>query len=240
MIDFEEALKKPFTDLTKLALGIILSVVPIVNWIAQGYIIENSGLGKNKPSKKMPLWQGLGDYFLKGLTSYIIIFIYALPAIIVFSVAIGYAAASLTTAFVGLLPKEFISAIIAGSLTKQEVSQLGQIFSQNWMLAMPTLATIAPLIMLGLVLLAIALYLSPVAVLNYLKNKKFGNAFDLSFVINKALTPSYFIVWLIGGIITSVLGTVLAFIPTLGAAATFFLSGVIVYNLYGQAFMEKK
>ena len=105
MVNYEEALKKPFTELGKLVLGIILSIVPIVNWIAQGFIIECSGLGKIKPSKKMPEWKDLPDLFVKGFLSYLIIFIYAIPAIIVFAVTIGYAAGSLMTAFVGVLPE---------------------------------------------------------------------------------------------------------------------------------------
>lgn len=240
MIDFEEAIKKPFTDLGKLVLGIILSVVPIINWIAQGYVIENSGLGRNKPSKKMPEWDNLGEYFIKGLTSYIIILIYILPAIIVFSIALGYAATSLTTAFVGIVPEGFITQIMTGKVAEENASQFAQLLSQNWMLAMPTLITIAPLVILGLFLLLIALYLYPVAVLNYLKNKKFGKAFDLNFVISKALTANYFIVWIIGGVIAMVLRTILIFIPLVGTAAAFFISGLIVYNLYGQAFREKK
>lgn len=240
MVNYEEALKKPFSDIGKLVLGIILSVVPIVNWIAQGYVIENSGLGKNKPSKKMPEWNNLGDYFIKGLLSYIVIFIYALPAIIIFSAAIGYAAASLTTTYMGVVPEGFMSEMMVGSLTREDVSQLAQLISQKWMLAMPALITIAPVVILGLILLAFAVYLSPVAVLNYLKNKKFGKAFDFNFVVSKAFTPSYFIVWIIGGVVALVLKTILSFIPLVGSAAAFFVSGLIVYNLYGQVFREKK
>jgi hypothetical protein len=236
MVNFEEALKKPFTDFGKLILGIILSIVPIVNWIAQGFIIESSGLGKNKPSKKMPEWKDLGDYFVKGLLSYIIIFVYAIPAIIVSVAAIGYSAVSLTTAFMGVMPEGFMSAMMAGNLPKEQV---GQFFSQNWVLAMPTLMAVAPLIILGLVLLLAAVYLSPVAILNYLKNKRFGKAFDFSFVTGKAFTVKYFIVWLIAGIIALVLKVILAFIPFVGPAIAFFVSGIIVYTLYGQAFREK-
>jgi hypothetical protein len=236
MIKYEEALKKPFTDLGKLILGIILSIIPVVNWIAQGFIIECSGLGKNKPSKKMPEWKDLGDFFVKGFLSKIIVLIYMIPAIIVFLITVGYAVGSLISAFAGVLPEGFMSSMMAGQVASVEIRQ---IMSHNWMLVLPTIITLAPLILLGLLLLLVALYLSPIAILNYLKTKRFGKAFDFNFVTSKAFTSKYFIVWLITGIIVAILNAILAFIPWIGSAIAFFISGVIAYTLFGQVFREK-
>jgi len=236
MVNYEEAIKKPFTDIGRLILGIVLSLIPIVNWIAQGFILESSGVGKTKPSKNMPEWKDLGDYFIKGFLSFVITFIYMLPAIILFISIAGYAAVSLMAAFGGVMPEGFISAMAAGNLPRGEIAQF---FSQNWMLALPTLVNLAPLILLGLFLLLVAIYLSPIAILNYLKNKKFGKAFEFSFVFKKAFTIKYFIVWILAGVIGLVLKTILSFIPWIGAAITFFITGVIAYSLYGQVFREK-
>lgn len=236
MVNYEEAIKKPFTDLGKLFLGIILSIVPVVNWFAQGYIIENSGLGKNKPSKKLTEWKDLPDLFIKGFLSYVIIFIYMIPAIIVFTIAIGYAASSLIAVFSGILPEGFMTSLMAGQFTNEQVRQF---LSQHWMLALPTIITLAPLMLLGLVLLLVAIYFSPVAILNYLKNKKFCKAFDFNFVISKALTVNYFIVWIIAGIIAIILKAILFFIPWVGFAIAYFISGIIAYSLFGQVFREK-
>jgi hypothetical protein len=246
MVNYEEAVKKPFTDLAKLFVGIILSAIPIVNWVAQGFIIECSSLGKNKSSKKMPDWKNFGDLFLKGLLSYIIIFIYAIPAIIVFAVTLGYVASSVFPSFVGIMPEGFISSVMAGQVAPKE--GIGELISQNWMRLAPTIATVSvalvPLALIGMVLLVAAVYLSPIAVLNYLKNKSFGKAFDLGFVISKALTLKYLIVWLIAGITSMVLKSVLVSIswlgPWIGSAIAFFISSVIAYSLYGQAFKEIK
>lgn len=237
MVDYEEAIKKPFTDLGKLVLGIILGIIPIINWIVQGFIIENSGVGKNRPSKKMPEWKDLGDYFVKGFLSYVIIFIYMIPALVVFIVAFGYAAASLTTAFVGILPEGFFRSMMTGQTTRAEISQ---ILSQHWMLIMPTIITLAPLILLGLVLLIIAIYLSPMGILNWLKNKKFGKAFDLSVVARKAFTVDYLIAWVIVGVIAVIIKEVLFFLPWIGQSIAFFVSGIIAYTLFGQIYREKK
>jgi len=236
MVNYEESLKKPFSDLGKLIIGIILSVIPIVNWIAQGFIIESSGIGKNKPSKNMPEWKDSWDYFVKGLLSYIIAFIYAIPAIIVLVIAFGYAITSLFSTFMGVMPEGFMSSMMAGQVPKGEIAQ---IMSQNWILALPTITRAAPLILLGLLLLLVAAFLSPVAVLNYLKNKKFEKAFDMNFITKKAFTAKYFVVWLAAGIITLVLKAVLSFIPFLGFAIAYFISGVIAYSLYGQVYREK-
>jgi len=236
MVKYENALKKPFTDLGKLVLGIILSIIPIINWIAQGFILECSGAGKNKPSKKMPKWKGLGDLFVKGFLSYVITFIYMVPAIIVFLVTIGYAASFLMPALVGIMPEGFISSMMAGQITGED---MGLLMSQNWMLILPALTAVAPILLLGMILLLAAFYLSPIAVLNYLKNKRFGKAFDFSFVISKALTGKYLITWLIAGIITIILRSVLFYIPWIGSSIAFFISGVIAYSLFGQVFREK-
>jgi hypothetical protein len=236
MVNYEESLKKPFTDLVKLIIGIILSVIPIINWIAQGFIIECSGVGKNKPSKNMPEWKDMLDYLVKGLLSQIIALIYAIPAIIVLVIAFGFAIGSLISTFTGILPEGFMSSMMANQATN---GQIAQILSQNWMLALPTIITVAPLIILGLILLLIAAYLSPMAVLNYLKNKRFSKAFDFSFVTKKAFSINYFVVWLVTGVIALILKTILSFIPWIGSAIAFFISGVIAYSLFGQVFREK-
>jgi len=231
MVNFEEAVKKPFTDIAKLVIGIVLSIIPIVNFIAQGFIIECSGLGKNRPSKNMPEWKEFADFFVKGFVSFIIMIIYAIPAFLVFSVAIGYAAGSLFASFTGVMPEGFRSVMASNGGE--------QFFSQQWMLALPTLIAVAPFIIIGLLLLIIAAYLSPIATLNYLKNKKFAKAFEFNFVISKAFTLNYFISWLIAGIIGAILSVVLSFIPWIGSSIAFFVSGVIAYSLYGQVFREK-
>lgn len=236
-VNYEEAIKKPFTDFGKLIIGIILSIIPIVSWIAQGFIIESSGVGRNKPSKKMPEWNNIGDYFVKGFLSYVIIFIYAIPAILVLSVSIGYLVGSVFTSLSGFLPAGFFSSVVAGQITREEIRQL---VSQNWMLIMPTLIRAFPFILLGLFLLLVALFLAPIAILNYLKNKRFGKAFDLSYVTHKAFNGQYFIAWIVVGVISIVISTVLSFIPFIGHAIAFFVSGVIAYTLFGQVFRETK
>ncbi|MFH1229570.1 MAG: DUF4013 domain-containing protein [Candidatus Aenigmatarchaeota archaeon] len=232
MINYEEALKKPFSDLGKLIVGIILSIFPIVNWVALGFSIECSGVGKNKPSSKMPEWKDLWNYFVKGLTSTVITFVYMIPALAVFSVAIGFAVGSILSVLVG--------QGLLSSLSTQSGEEIANIISQNWASILPTLLTATPIVFIGLVLLLIALYLSPIGVLSYLKNKNIGKAFDIGAVAKKAFTGKYMVVWILVALIDGILSSVLSSIPWLGAAVATFISGVIGWSLYGQIFREKK
>lgn len=222
-VSYEQAIKKPFTDIAKLIIGIVLSIVPIIHWLAKGFILECSGLGKTKPSKKMPEFKDWGYLFIRGLASDIILIIYAIPAILVFLVGAG---ATIGTLAGGILPL---------TASQRDVSQL---LSQNWYLALPILLKLAPVMILGFVLLLIAFYLTPIAVLNYLKTKKFSEAFSLSKVTKKAFTGDYLVVWIIALILTGIITAILSIIPLVGPQIAFFIAGVISYSLYGQIYRK--
>ncbi len=217
-VNYEEAIKKPFTDLIKLIIGIILSIIPIIHWLAKGFILECSGMGKTKPSKKMPEWKGWGYLFVKGLASDIILLIYAIPAILVFLLGAG----------------SFVGALAEGALTTGSPETISQIMSQNWYLAMPILLQVAPIMILGFILLLIAFYLTPVAVLNYLKTKKFSEAFSLNKITKRAFSADYFVVWVIALILTAIVSFIFSIIPAIGPQIAVFITGVIAYSLYGQ------
>lgn len=220
-INYEEAIKKPFTNIVKLILGIVLSSIPIVWWFAKGLILECSGMGKNKPSKKMPEWNDWGYLFIKGLVSDIIFAVYAIPAIIVFAIGAG----------------AFLSYLIQGAFIPQGFmggSSATSMIPQNLYLALPKLIQIAPILILSFILFLIALYLTPIAVLNYIKTKKFNEAFNFSKITKRALTGDYFVNWLIVMIITAVVTLILSIIPWFGQRIAFFITGVIGYSIYGQ------
>jgi len=230
MVNYEEAIKKPFTDIVKLIIGIVLSIIPIISWIAKGFMIESSGLGKTKPSKKMPEWENWGHLFIKGLASDIILLIYALPAILVFIIGAGFALGSLASIFLGTIPP--------GMMSETSPGPMEDIIRQNWSELLPILITLAPIILLALILLLLALYLTPMAVLNYVKKKRFSAAFDFNTVLKKALTGKYFFVWLAVIIISGIVIAILSFIPFLGPAIAMFIMGVFSYSLYGQVYRE--
>jgi hypothetical protein len=223
MVDYEESIKKPFTDIAKLIIGIVLSIIPIIHWFAKGFILECSGLGKTKTSKKMPEWKDWGYLFIKGLVSDIILLIYAIPAIVVFIIGAGIAIGSLAQS-------AFMSPGLLGG-TSEATTQL---ISQNWYLALPALMQAAPIMIIGFILFLIAIYLAPIAVLNYLNTKKFDKAFDFGKITKKAFTGNYFVNWLIVIIITAIVTFILSIIPFVGPQIAFFITGVIGYSIYGQ------
>jgi len=230
MVNYEEAIKKPFTDLIKLVIGIVLSIIPIISWIAKGFMIESSGLGKTKVSKKMPEWKNWGYLFIKGLASDIIFVIYAIPAILVFIIGVGYAIGSLSSIFLGAIPP--------GMMGETSPGPMEDLIRENWTELLPTLITLAPILLLGLILLLIAFYLTPIAVLNYVKTKKFSKAFDFGAVLKKALTGKYFVAWITVIVITAIVTVILSFIPIIGPAIAIFIMGVFSYSLYGQVYRE--
>lgn len=237
MVSYEEAIKKPFTDFTKLIIGIILSIIPIVNFtVVTGFALESSGLGKTKPSKKMPDWKEWWYLFVKGLAAIVIKIIYMIPAILVITIGIGLAIGDIVTSLLGtVITPELMSQIEAGQATP---GQFEMLFRQNWYLILPTIMKVAPIFVVGVILMLMAAFLTPIAVLNYLKNKRFSAAFDIGVVCKKALTGKYIVAWLAVTILTVVLGAILGFIPLLGAAIVLFIMSVMSYSLYGQVYRE--
>jgi len=99
MIDIGRALQHPFQDqnwLSKLGIGALVNIVPILNFAGTGYIIEHENNVKKGPDVPMPTWDKLGDLFMQGLKLIVVFFIYSLP-IIALSCVLGFAGAGIAT-----------------------------------------------------------------------------------------------------------------------------------------------
>jgi len=104
MTKYKEAFKRPFTDVVKLLIGILLGIVPIVNFLVSGYQLECAKTA-NKNKSKLPEWKNWGNLFVRGLLGTVIGIIYMLPALILFTIGIG-------TAFLtGFLTEDIFSMI---------------------------------------------------------------------------------------------------------------------------------
>lgn len=71
---------------TKLLIGGILSMIPVVNLVVIGYALKalkNVAEGGKQP---LPAWDDFGDYFMKGLVSVLGAMVWALPIIILAAV----------------------------------------------------------------------------------------------------------------------------------------------------------
>lgn len=85
---YTEALKRPFTDFRKLIIGIILSIVPIINFFALGYVLE-CAKSADKRRFKLPEWDRWGEKFVNGFFMVIIMIVYFIPSIVYATLAFG-------------------------------------------------------------------------------------------------------------------------------------------------------
>lgn len=114
MIDIGRALQHPFQDqnwLSKLGIGALINVVPILNFAGTGYLIEQEVNVKNGADVPMPTWDKLGDMFMHGLKLIAVFFIYALP-IIVLSCVLSFTIAG-------------IAAVTSGSESAEQAAGAG-------------------------------------------------------------------------------------------------------------------
>jgi len=94
-VDYGKAFTFVFEDKnwpTKLLIGGILSLIPIVNFAAIGYglkVLKNVAEGAEQP---LPEWSDFGDYFMQGLVSFLGGLVWAIPVILL-SMAIAFISA---------------------------------------------------------------------------------------------------------------------------------------------------
>jgi len=274
MVDYEAALRKPIKDFGKFGIGVILFMIGsaltripniivelitiwigfVITWIASGFAMECSGLGKNKPGDEMPEWNDWWNLFVKGFLAAVIAFIYAIPALALFVIALLPLIRTLVSYFISLM-----SGMAGATNQDAVIEQLTTTLSSGQFLM-----TAGILILVAVVLMLLAAYLIPAAILNCVKNGKFGKAFSFGEIFRKALTRKYFMAALvlaamniclaIGFVIVSipvgiVFGILSLLVPILGSitsylwglmvsAAYCFYFLVVSYTIYGQVFME--
>ena len=80
-INYFKAIKRPFTDFTKLLIGILFNILPIINFISTGYIFKCATDFKIKKIE-LPKWENFGDLFIDGLFIFLIDLLYFLPVLL--------------------------------------------------------------------------------------------------------------------------------------------------------------
>ena len=238
IMDFTTAMKRPFSDVRKLLIGIVLSLIPIVNWISQGYVVYCSGLSNKVKAKKgeLPEWKNWGDLFITGFLVTVIYIIYMIPAMIFFFLGVGTAIVGAIVSFLGItVPAGMVEQMVAGEQTPEAFAAFAQ---QNWMAAMPGLLAAGPFIVIALVLAIITAYVLPSAALHFVKSYKFADAFQFGNIFKKAFTSNYFIVWILTVIVAAVVGGLLGFLGMIGSAFTSFTVGVFAFTLFGEVFSK--
>jgi len=121
-----------------------------------------------------------------------------------------------------------LGQLLIEDITKEVLTFLGSLW--GYIINAPYLVIIV------VFLIILALYLFPLAVLNYVKEDRFANAFNLKLIFKKAFTGRYFAARVFVALIFVVLSLLLNWIKILGPATVFYITGVISYSLFGQVY----
>ena len=226
MVDYKEALEKPFTDFRKLLIGVLLSIIPIINWFAVGFEMTCSNVGRIK-SKKMPEWKDFGDLFKKGFFNFAIAFIYFIPSVLILVLSAG-------KIFLNALNTIPLQQLQAAATDEARAAILQPIIQGM----VPSLISVLPLVIIALLLSILIIYIIPIAVLSYLENERFSDAFKIKEIFRKAFTGKYFVMWLLVMVLSALINGLFRIIPYIGDAISAFIIGVIAFSLIGQVYLE--
>jgi len=86
-MDLGRAFNYPMKDqnwIVKLLIGAVISLIPIVNFIASGFQVRAIREVLNGNEERLPEWDDFGGDFMRGLIVAVFLFVYQLPATIVY------------------------------------------------------------------------------------------------------------------------------------------------------------
>ncbi len=206
MIDIGRAVQHPVEDQnwpSKLGIGALIALVPILNFALSGYAVEHLKNTSNGMDVPLPAWENLGEKFMDGLKLFVIVFVLALPLFLLSCIA--------TAASGGL------AALSEGSDAAQGAAAAG--------IGVVALAIGCIALVYSLVLA----YISPAVYIRYAKTKDIGACLRIGELLNIARvnTGDYLMIFvvLIGiAIILSLIVGVLNIIPCLGQILSVVLS----------------
>jgi len=210
MVDYVESVKRPFTDIGKLVLGIVISIIPIVNFMFSGYLL-NVAKSAMKKDMDLPKWENWGTLFVEGLLAFVIGIIYMLPVVVILG---------------GLL--------LVGGLSVPGLIAGGMLGMAGVMAGLGIYLVV--LVIVGLVLG----FLSTVALLTYAETRDFSSAFAFRDIIKKAFTGTYIVGFIITMVIVGVIAFIIGLIPFIGQFLSTFIVGTIAYTALAQAYREAK
>lgn len=208
MVDYNRAIKRPFTDIKKLLIGTVLQLIPVVNLIAIGYYL-NCAKTAMKKEFVLPEWGEWGDLFAKGLMFLIAGIVYMVPAVAILVIGMG-------ASFVG----GGMGAMMSGS-------------KAAWG---PALVTMGLSALAAFLFGLLGAYFLPSAMLNYANGGKFGNFFAFKAICKKAAKTEYLTVWLFSVVYGIAAAVVLSVVPIVGSALGMFVAGVTSYTLFGELY----
>ncbi|MBU0980535.1 MAG: DUF4013 domain-containing protein [Nanoarchaeota archaeon] len=182
MADYIHAMKRPFSDLKRLIIGILLSIpVPLLRFltetIALGYAYQ-CGKTAYEGETELPKWEKFMKLWVMGFLAAVIALIYSIPVLI----------AILTLA--RDLLKDYM--FVGTETTVAALQNFGH-FVRSY----------GPGIFVVWGLALILSYIIPIAIMKFVIDGKFGSAFHLRFIFSKIFTLRYLKAWLVVTVLTS-------------------------------------
>jgi hypothetical protein len=234
MVDFVEALKRPFSDTKKLVIGLILGSIPLVNLTVVGYTLVSTGFTKEKVKKdSLPEWDNYSNLFMKGLVSALIGAILFIPnTLVLFGAFETVVTSPVVNQILGGISPETWTRIFAGEITEMQMQDW---FAQNWTRLVPLFLSATPYIILGSVLALVASYIMPVIILGWLKADSVSAGFSWE-VVKKTATMDYLVNWIVVGIVGMIVSALLGWIPFLGTGITVYVTGVFSYTVFAEVY----
>jgi len=222
-----KAFSYPFEDKewpTKAGLGVLITLVPILNFAAFGWVIEiMRRVGKGDP-QPLPGWDDLGKKFMDGLILFLVGLIYALPIILL----VGVPIAIMT-----------IPAILAGNSNMQDTAKA--IATAGGIVSL-CLSCLFILYALGLSILFPAIYVE------YAHKGTFASCFNFKEIFAQIgkNTGAFFTAWGVylgtsigASLAAGIVGGLLGWIPCLGqlvAVVVGLAAGVYILLVYAHLF----
>lgn len=228
-MDIGKSLNYPFEDnqwLSKLGLGAVISMIPILNFAWSGYMVDVLRNMMNNVQEPLPNWDDLGKKFMDGLVLFLAGLVYALPVLVLACLPLGVLA---------------VPAAMSGNSDMQGIAEA--IAGVGGVLLAGLLCVFA---VYGLILSAIY----PVIFILYAREGTFASCFKLgeAFSLIGKNPGAFFTAWGISilaglgiSLAVGIVQAVLGFIPCIGWIIAFAISMVaVVYtsliytHLFGQ------
>lgn len=228
-MDIGKSFSYPFDDqqwVSKLGIGAVVSLVPILNFALTGYMVGIVRNMMNEVREPLPNWDDFGKKFMDGLMLVLAGFVYALPVIVLSCLPLGVMT---------------VPAILAGDQDMQGVAE-GLAAAGGVLFA----GLMCLFVVYGLVLSVIA----PAIFVLYAREGTFASCFKLRevFDIIGKNASAFFTAWgislvagLVVGLVAGIVSSIIGLIPCLGWIVSIVITlGVSVYlsmiysHLFGQ------
>lgn len=159
---------------------------------------------------ELPEWEDWGNLFMTGLSAAVIGLIYALPGLIVLFAGVG----------------TLMFGIIMGNVAATDMTSM--------------IASSGGLLVIALLLVLVAAFIAPMAIVRYADKGEFSAAFAFGEITKKVFTGSYVGAWLVMMVYGLVVMVVLSMVPIAGPAIAGFVTSLSSITVFSEVYAGKK